>query len=175
MDHLPIPDHCKKRQMAVPRLNAVHYDRKGLYGFLGRLGYKPPELLAMLNNGNKRRTAESIPIDLDRFVDIGDQGGRTLTSRHWPEFSAQIASKESPFTEEQHGRLEAALNYVVEVLTWFIGSFDQWYTHLTPSVFFSIFILTESLYEALRLPPGRNTHNSTAYMSPSPGKFFPRD
>ncbi|KAK3683010.1 hypothetical protein B0T22DRAFT_387283 [Podospora appendiculata] len=178
--------------MVVPHLNLVSYDRKGFTGFLGRLGYKPPDLRAMLNDGERVRTAESIlqewlyfglldhfsdvsgiPIDLERFVDIDEKGIQTVTSQHWPEFFALIAAKELPFTEEQHEKLEEALNYVVQVLAWVVNNFDEWYySHLTPSVLLSIFILVESLYEALRLLSGRNTHISTRHMSPSLGKFF---
>lgn len=60
MDHLPVPGHCQKRQMIVPHLNLVAYDRKGLYGFLDRLGYEPQELLSMLDDGDQRSKAESI-------------------------------------------------------------------------------------------------------------------
>lgn len=115
-----------------------------------------------------------IPIDLGRFVNIDDQGVRTLTSKHWPEYFALILVKDPPFTEEQHGALEDALNFVVNVLTWVAKYYNQcqWYCHLTPSVLFSIFILVESLYEALRLLSGQNTTISNGYMTSSPGRFF---
>jgi hypothetical protein len=48
MDHLPIPEHCRARQVIVPHLDLVKYDRHGFVDFLERLRYGKDELLKML-------------------------------------------------------------------------------------------------------------------------------
>ena len=191
MDHLPFPDHCRGRQMQVPHLNKVSYDRQGFTGFPERLGFDEIKIITMLDDKEKIPLAESIiqewfyfgtlhllseisqvPIDLDRFINIDENGKRTVISSYWPEYFAALSAKETPFTQGQHGELEQRLNYIAGGLGAAVKRFDRWYNDLTPSIMFSIFILVETIYDTLRLLSGRETHIEVPFMSPSSGLYF---
>lgn len=191
MDHLPIPDHCKKYKLEVPHRNLVSYDRQGFSGFPERLGHTPADVVTMFEVKDKIPMAESIlqewfyfgtlhflsevsqvPIDLDHFIKIDENGKRTVVSHHWPEYYAAISAKETPFTQEQHEELEKKLNYIADGLGAVVQRFNRWYNHLTPSILFAIFILVETVYDTLRLLSKRETHIKTRFLSPSPGRYF---
>lgn len=177
--------------MEVPHRNKVTYDRKGFVGFPERLGFDEINIITMLDDKDKIPLAESIiqewfyfgtlhllseisqvPIDLDRFINIDENGKRTVVSRYWPEYFAALSAKETPFTQEQHGELEQRLKYIAGGLGAAVKRFDRWYKHLTPSIMFSIFILVETIYDTLRLLSGRETRIEVPFMSPSPGLYF---
>ncbi|RVX74482.1 hypothetical protein B0A52_01608 [Exophiala mesophila] len=177
--------------MEVPHRNIVSYDRQGFAEFPQRLGHNATEIVSMLDDKDKIPMAESIlqewfyfgtlhllsevsqvPIDLDRFIKIEENGKRTVVSCCWPEYFAAISAKETPFTQEQHEELEQGLNYIAGGLGAAVKRFDSWYNYLTPSIMFSIFILVETIYDTLRLLSGRETHVKVPFMSPSPGLYF---
>lgn len=191
MDHLPIPVHLKDLKLQVPHLNLVSYDGQSFPEFLQRLGYTGTDILAMLHDTDKVRMAESIlqewlyfgilhsvseithiPIDLNQFIHVNENGSRTVVSQHWLDVFAALSEKETPFTEEQHSKLLGRLNYASDVLGAVARGWPQWHLHLTPAIIFSICILVETVSEALRLLSNFRTPISTSYMSLMPGLYF---
>src|SRR4051794_32658568 len=109
MDHLPIPEHCSARQMTVPYLGLVKFDRLGYFDFLKRLGYSGDRLLKMLNDEATRPFAEGTlqewlyfrllhhfsdacgaPLDLDSFISEDENGMAVVSSKLWPTYLATL-------------------------------------------------------------------------------------
>jgi hypothetical protein len=190
MDHLPIPEHCRGRQIVVPYLGLVTYDGEGFEGFLGRLKYNAQQLLQMVRDEDSRPRAESIlqewlyfgtlhlfsevtrvPLDLQEFVKKEDEK-LVVTSKALPGYVVTVSDAAKEYTEEHHKRMEAGLDLLTLVLGHVVGSFQVYRHQSPPSVLFSIFILAESLAEAYKSLSGYAVEFQARYMSPSPGLYF---
>jgi hypothetical protein len=140
MDHLPIPEHCRVRQMVVPHLNLVKYDCHGFFNFLERLGRSEDKLLEMLHDETARPLAESIlqewlyfgvlhhfsdvcgvPLALGDFISVDEYEKKVVSSKSWPRYLAAISGK--AYSDEQHKQIEAGLQHATSILRRIVSSF----------------------------------------------------
>ena len=190
MDHLPIPEHCRSRQIVVPYLGLVKYDFGEFEGFLSRLKYNKQQLLQMVRDEDTRPQAESIlqewlyfgilhlfsevtrvPLDLQQFVKEEDEK-QVVTSKDLPSYIVTVSNAAKEFTEEHHERIEAGLDLLTLVLGHVVNSYQAYRPESPPSVLFSIFIMAETLAEAYKSLSGHTVNFVARYMSPPPGLYF---
>lgn len=191
MDHFRVPENCQDQGIVVPYLGLVKYDKGGLGGFLGRLGYTPTQFLVIVEKGDQRPLVESIlqewlyfgtlhafsevtqvSLDLEEFIQRDAGKTPVLNSKHLLSYLAVTVDKAREYTQADHDQIRSVLDHDARVLADVVRRFTVWFEHLTPSILFSIFILMESLTEAYRLLSGQYTSIVADYMSPSPGIYF---